>query len=199
VLDTSTFRHVGGTSEIHVDVRVLAATNRDLTAMIRQGQFREDLYYRMSTISMELPPLRKRGSDVERIANYFVGIMNERFQSSKRIGDEALGLLRRHTWPGNVRELLRAVEGAMVVCEGTEIQPSHLPQAVRNSAAGEHAGKSSSNGTGEFPSLEVLEKNHIQRALELSGGHRGNAARMLGLSERSLYRKMNDFGWLHED
>ena len=199
VLDTSTFRRVGGTSEIHVDVRVLAATNRNLPAMIHQGQFREDLYYRMSTISMELPPLRKRGSDVERIANYFVGVMNERFQSSKRIGEEALRLLRRHTWPGNVRELLRAVEGAMVVCEGTEILPSHLPPALRNPAGGEHAEKSSSNGTGEFLSLEALEKNHIERALQLSGGHRGNAARMLGLSERSLYRKMNDFGWLREE
>lgn len=194
VLDTSTFRHVGGTSEVHVDVRVLAATNRDLPAMIRQQQFREDLYYRMSTISIELPPLRKRGSDVELIANYCVGIMNERFQSSKRIGDETLRLLRGHTWPGNVRELLRAVEGAMVMCEGQEILPSHLPPAVRNSNGGENAGKSA-----PFSTLDLLEKNHIQRALELSGGHRGNAARMLGLSERSLYRKMNEFGWLHEE
>ena len=79
VLDTSVFRHVGGTAEVHVDVRVLAATNRDLQSMVRQGQFREDLYYRMSTISLELPPLRKRGADVELLARHFVALMNERF------------------------------------------------------------------------------------------------------------------------
>jgi DNA-binding NtrC family response regulator len=194
VLDTSTFRHVGGTSEIHVDVRVLAATNRDLPAMARQGQFREDLYYRMSTIGIELPPLRKRGTDVELIANYFVGVMNERFQSARRIGEEALALLRKHAWPGNVRELLRAIEGAMVICEGPEILPCHLPQSVRGAGAHEPAG-----AAGDFPTLEVLEKNHIQRALQLSGGHRGNAARMLGMSERNLYRKMKDLGWAAPD
>jgi DNA-binding NtrC family response regulator len=189
VLDTSTFRHVGGTKEIHVDVRVLAATNRDLPAMIRHNQFREDLYYRMSTIGIELPPLRKRDADIELIANYFVGIMNERFESSRRIGEEAMALLRRHTWPGNVRELLRTVEGAMVVCEGPEILPEHLPASVRGVQT-----PASPDAT-EFPTLEALEKSHIQKALQLSSGHRSNAARMLGMSERNLYRKMKDLGW----
>ncbi len=195
VLDTSVFRRVGGTVEVRVDVRVLAATNRDLQAMVRQGQFREDLYYRMSTISMELPPLRKRGADVELLAKHFVALMNERFESSKRIGEEALKTLRRHTWPGNVRELLHAVEGAMVVCEGEEILPEHLSQSVRGSIAAEHSALShSSNGTEKFPTLDELEQSHIQRALHISGGHRGIAARMLGISERNLYRKLRDLG-----
>jgi len=86
VLDTSVFRHVGGTSEIRVDVRVLAATNRDLRSMVRKGLFREDLYYRMTTISLEIPPLRGRGGDVELLARHFVGVLNERFASSKNIG-----------------------------------------------------------------------------------------------------------------
>ncbi|MDE3199109.1 MAG: sigma 54-interacting transcriptional regulator, partial [Acidobacteriota bacterium] len=158
VLDTSTFRHVGGTAEIHVDVRVLAATNRNLPAMIRNGQFREDLYYRMSTIPMELPPLRKRGSDIELIANYFVGIMNERFQSSRRIGADAMTILRRHTWPGNVRELLRAVEGAMVVCDGPEILPQHLPQSVRTGGMDSPFAHASNGTSADFPTLEALEK-----------------------------------------
>jgi DNA-binding NtrC family response regulator len=191
VLDTSVFRHVGGTKEVRVDVRILAATNRDLQSMVRQGQFREDLYYRMSTISVELPPLRQRGSDVELLARHFVAAMNERFASSKRIGDAALGVLRRHTWPGNVRELLHAVEGAMVVCEGTEILPEHLPSSVRGGTA-----KSSLNGTGKLPTLDEMERNHIRLALQASEGHRGHAATMLGISERNLYRKLRELGLL---
>lgn len=189
VLDTSVFRRVGGTAEVHVDVRVLAATNRDLQAMVRQGQFREDLYYRMSTISLEVPPLRKRGADVELLAKHFVAVMNERFASSKRIGDQALHALRRHTWPGNVRELLHAVEGAVVVCEGDEILPEHLPHSVCAPAPRE-------NGSHKFPTLEELETSHIHRALEVSNGHRGNAARILGISERNLYRKLRELGLL---
>jgi DNA-binding NtrC family response regulator len=186
VLDTSTFRHVGGTTEVHVDVRVLAATNRDLQAMVRQGQFREDLYYRMSTISLELPPLRQRGSDVELLARHFVAAMNERFSSSKSINEAALAVLRRHTWPGNVRELLHVVEGAMVVCEGQEILPEHLPLSAR--------AKTSPNGHEKLPTLDELERNHIRLALQASDGHRGNAARILGISERNLYRKLRELG-----
>jgi DNA-binding NtrC family response regulator len=191
VLDTSAFRHVGGTTEVRVDVRILAATNRDLQSMVRQGQFREDLYYRMSTINVEVPPLRQRGSDVELLAQRFVATMNERFASSKRIGNAAMKVLRRHSWPGNVRELLHAVEGAMVVCEGAEILPEHLPASVRGPTM-----KSPSNGTTKLPTLDEMERNHIRLALRASEGHRGDAARILGISERNLYRKLREFGLL---
>ncbi len=191
VLDTSSFRHVGGTAEVRVDVRVLAATNRDLPSMVRQGQFREDLYYRMSTISLEVPPLRKRGADVELLAMHFIAAMNERFASSKQISEAALAVLRRHNWPGNVRELLHAVEGAMVVCEGSEILPQHLPSSVRGAAA-----RNSPNGAEKLPTLDELERNHIRLALQVSEGHRGNAARILGISERNLYRKLRELGLL---
>src|ERR1039457_5278078 len=130
VLDTSVFRHVGGTSEIRVDVRVLAATNRDLRAMVSKGLFREDLFYRMSTITVELPPLRKRGADIELLARHFVGMLNERYGSSKVLGEGALDALRGHSWPGNVRELVHAVEAAVVVCEGEAILAEHLPPSV---------------------------------------------------------------------
>jgi DNA-binding NtrC family response regulator len=195
VLDTSVFRHVGGTTEVHVDVRVLAATNRDLTAMVRQGQFREDLYYRMSTISLEVPALRQRGPDVELLARHFVAVMNERFASSKRIGGAALEVLRRHSWPGNVRELLHAVEGAMVVCEGEEVLPEHLPQSVRAGVGKDPLG-GERNGTGKIPTLDELQRDHIRLAMQVSEGHRGNAARLLGISERNLYRKLRELGML---
>jgi DNA-binding NtrC family response regulator len=192
VLDTSQFRRVGGTKEVRVDVRVLAATNRDLSAMAGKGLFRGDLYYRMSTITIEIPPLRERGCDIELLANRFVAVMNDRYGSSKRIGEAALQALRSHAWPGNVRELLHAVEAAMVVCEGEEILPGHLPPAIRGSAV---AGQPVQPADGvRLPTLDELERAHVRLALEASGGHRGNAAKILGISERNLYRKLRELG-----
>ena len=191
VLDASTFRHVGGTAEVHVDVRILAATNRDLSAMVRQGHFREDLYYRLSTIRVEMPPLRDRGQDVELLAMHFVGSFNERFGSSKRISEQALAAMRRHSWPGNVRELLHAIEAAMVVSEGDEILLENLPGALRAPAA---APFDAETGSKTMSSLEELERRHIRAVLEACGGHRGKAAEILGISERNLYRKLRELG-----
>ena len=194
VLDTSTFRHVGGTAEIRVDVRILTATNRDVSSMVRQGLFREDLFYRLSTITVEVPPLRARGTDVELLAQQFVATLNERFGSGKRISEEALQLFRSHNWPGNVRELLHAVEAAMVLCEGTCILPEHLPATFRNSRVAMVSSFSSKGAS--LPTLEQAEREHIRLALEASNGHRGNAARILGISERNLYRKLHEHGLL---
>jgi len=194
VLDTSAFRRVGGTAEVRVDVRVLAATNRDLRAMLRQGQFREDLYYRMSTITLEIPPLRSRGSDIALLARHFVTMLNERFESSKRISDAALEVCRMHSWPGNVRELLHVVESAMVVCEGPEILPEHLPQTIRGAHFAESAALPEHDG--KLPTLDELERSHIRKTLQSCNGHRGNAARILGMSERNLYRKLHELGLL---
>jgi len=191
VLDTSVFRHVGGTSEIRVDVRVLAATNRDLRAMVGKGLFREDLFYRMTTITVEIPPLRQRGADIGLLARHFMGMLNERYGSGKVLGESALEALARHSWPGNVRELLHAVEAAVVVCEGEEVLAEHLPASVRGSPAPAAATATMLDG-GRLPTLVELELMHIRRALEASHGHRGNAARMLGISERNLYRKLKE-------
>jgi len=191
VLDASTFRHVGGTKEIRVDVRVIAATNRDLPAMVRQGLFREDLYYRFSTIRIETPPLRERSGDVALLAEHFVRRLNERYGFSKRLAPETLQRLERHAWPGNVRELMHVVESAFVICDGTQIQTEHLPAAI-GAVAGPPGG-----GAGDaLPTLRDLEREHIERVLRASGGHRGNAARILGISERNLYRKIAEFGLL---
>jgi two-component system, NtrC family, response regulator HydG len=194
VLDTSTFRHVGGTKEIHVDVRVLTATNRDIHAMMRQGLFREDLFYRLSTITIEVPPLRSRGADVDLLTQQFLAMLNERFGSSKHISTEALELLLRHSWPGNVRELLHVLEGAVVLCEGPCILPEHLPIALRNAKM--IAKASSSMEDSSLLSLQEAERKHIKAALEASKGHRGHAARILGISERNLYRKLREHDFL---
>ena len=189
VLDTSRFRHVGGTSEIHVDVRILAATNRDLASMVRQGLFREDLYYRLRTVVLTLPPLRDRGSDIDLLARHFVHLLSERFGVRKRISPAALQVLRSHHWPGNVRELLHVVESAVVVAEGPEILPEHLPAQLAMAAASAPA-----RPDGQIATLEELEKSHIELALKASQGHRGQAARALGISERNLYRKLRSYG-----
>jgi DNA-binding NtrC family response regulator len=191
VLDTSVFRHVGGTSEIRVDVRVLAATNRDLRAMVTKGLFREDLFYRMSTITVEIPPLRKRIGDVELLARRFVDMLNERYGGRKRLGDAALEALRNHSWPGNVRELLHAVEAAVVVCEDEEIEPDHLPPSVHRVAEMPSSAVPEVDA-GRMPTLEEMELMHIRRVLEANHGHRGNAAKVLGISERNLYRKLKE-------
>jgi DNA-binding NtrC family response regulator len=191
VLDTSTFRHVGGTSEIRVDVRIIAATNRDLGAMVRQGLFREDLFYRLSTITVHVPPLRERRDDILVLAQHYVEIFNQRFGFRKRIGDAARELLKRHDWPGNVRELLHVVEAAMVVSEGEEIRPEHLAAALRTppSAAIDPVGED-----GRARTLDEMERAHIELALRMTKGHRGEAAAMLGISERNLYRKIREYG-----
>jgi DNA-binding NtrC family response regulator len=187
VLDTGTFRHVGGTAEIHVDVRVLAATNRDIPAMVRQGLFREDLFYRLNTIRIEIPPLRERAGDIELLARHFVAMLNERYESARRISPETLCALAAYHWPGNVRELLHAMEAAMVVSDGDEILPEHLPTSIRPS-------KPVVVTAGGVPTLEELERKHIALALEASAGHRGRAAELLGISERNLYRQLRDYG-----
>jgi DNA-binding NtrC family response regulator len=191
VLDASTFRHVGGTQEIKVDVRVLAATNRDLPALGRQGLFREDLYYRLRTISVELPPLRTRPDDIDLLARHFAGLINERYGFRRHISESTMAHLRSHAWPGNVRELLHAVESAMVVCDGTEVRPEHLPAAVRQTTP---AAPPQGGAAAPIQTLEQMERAQIELALRETAGHRGQAATLLGISERNLYRKLREYG-----
>ena len=197
VLDASTFRRVGGTAEIRVDVRIVAATNRDLEALVRQGLFREDLYYRLNTIAIEMPPLRSRAGDVERLALHFLARFNLRNDSHKRFAPAALERISRHGWPGNVRELLHAVEAAAVVCEDEEILPRHLPPALREPVTAVAPEPGEPSGAGQrLPSLEQLERAHIERVLRACDGHRGQAAAILGISERNLYRKLRAYALL---
>jgi DNA-binding NtrC family response regulator len=191
VLDASTFRHVGGTAEIRVDVRVLAATNRHLPSLVKQGLFREDLLYRLSTITVEVPALRERRDDVALLAEHFVAVRNDRYGSQRRLSQRALEVLERHDWPGNVRELLHAIEAAMVVCDGDEILPRHLPHSLNPPPAAAPVATEAPLAT-----LEQMEREHIERALRATDGHRGNAARILGISERNLYRKLREYGLL---
>jgi DNA-binding NtrC family response regulator len=148
----------------------------------------------MSTITVDVPPLRQRGEDVELLAGHFVAVLNERYGSYKRLSGEALEVLRGHCWPGNVRELQHVIESAVVVCDDDIIRPQHIPLPVTLSPVPEVLGSGPANGN--LPTLDELERRHIRFVLQSTGGHRGNAARILGISERNLYRKLHDLSLL---
>jgi DNA-binding NtrC family response regulator len=182
VLETGTFFRVGGTRPRRVDVRVVAATNRDLAEAMRTGEFRQDLFYRINTITVSLPPLRDRPDDIAVLARHFVETKTT--YGTRRLGDKALALIESYAWPGNVRELLHAIERAVILAKGDEIQPEDLPPEVAGAAAGHAAGAATA------ASLEAMERQHIVNTLRQVGGHRGKAAALLEIDPKTLYRKM---------
>ncbi len=189
VLETGRFRRLGGTREIAVDVRVISATNRDLAEAVSRGRFREDLFFRLSTLTVKIPPLRERREDIPLLVRHFTRGFNLRFSLSKAFGPQALDALQRHHWPGNIRELIHAVEQAMVLAEGETIEVQDLPASVWPST-GAHPGLAAV--TEPLP-LREIERLHVLGVLEKVGGNRAQAARILGISERNLYRLLSRY------
>jgi DNA-binding NtrC family response regulator len=187
VIETGVFRRLGGTADIRVDVRVIAATNRSLESMIQSGQFREDLYYRLNVFSLVVPPLRERRDDIPLLVEHF--IRNSSIVAKRRVAVSApaMEVLQRYHWPGNVRELENVIERALILCDGGSIEPEHLPLGVRI----EPAFRSESDDQ-RLTTLEEVERRYIRRVLEECKGHRQKAAAILGISERNLYRKLKE-------
>ena len=189
LLDTHTFRRVGDTREIAANVRIIAATNRDLVTEVNEGRFREDLYYRLSVMPLYLPPLRARSrEDLAELIRRIVEDVRANLPSAPRsIGDDALDRLARHAWPGNIRELRNVLERAMIVGRGTErIEVRHLPFEVRDASA--------PNTEHYVPmTLEETERVHIERALEAHKGNRTHTASELGISRATLIKKIKDY------
>jgi DNA-binding NtrC family response regulator len=183
-IETGTFSRVGGTRPRRVDVRLVAATNRDLAEAMKAGEFRQDLYYRINTITVHLPPLRERPDDVALLAKHFVE--SNATYGLKRLSAAALSALEAYAWPGNVRELLHAIERAVILSKGDEILPSDLPPEV----LGSNAPPVPSAGG----SLETMERQHIVAVLRQVSGHRGKAAALLAIDPKTLYRKINSYG-----
>jgi DNA-binding NtrC family response regulator len=181
-LETGTFFRVGGTRPRRVDVRIVAATNRDLAEAMRHGEFRQDLYYRINTIAVALPPLRDRREDIALLARHFVE--RNAAYGVKRLSAPALAVLESYAWPGNVRELQHAIERAVILGKGDEILPEDLPPEV---AAG---GAPSTSAAPAAGSLEGMERQHIITTLRQVGGHRGKAAALLEIDPKTLYRKI---------
>jgi DNA-binding NtrC family response regulator len=181
-LETGVFYRVGGTRPRTVDVRVVAATNRDLAEAMRAGEFRQDLYYRINTITVSLPPLRERREDIALLAQHFLEI--KAAYGPKRLAPAALAALEAYDWPGNVRELLHAIERGAILSKGEEIEPGDLPPEVLGS------GRPAPVPAG---SLESMERTHIVATLRQVGGHRGKAAALLGIDPKTLYRKIHGY------
>jgi len=189
VLETGTFRRLGGTVDIRVDVRVIAATNRSLEAMMKDGQFREDLYYRLNVFSITIPPLRERRGDIPMLVEHFIHHSSLASKREARVSAEALEALQRYPWPGNVRELKNVIEHALILCDSDVIEREHLPMAIRMGPS--FGGEDEATG---LLTLEEAEKSYIRRVLHECKGHRQKAAHILGISERTLYRKLQEIG-----
>ena len=188
VLQDRVFERVGGNEAIAVDVRLIAATNRDLAAYVQAGRFREDLFYRLNVIQIEMPPLRARGTDVLLLARHFL----QKFAKNNRkaitdFTEAAREKLLAHAWPGNVRELENAIERAVVLCDALSIDEVHLPVDVR-------AGATMSAPRVPGSKLAEIERHAILTTLESVGGSTTKAAAMLGISMRTIQYRLHDYG-----
>lgn len=189
VLETGRFRRLGSTSETVVDVRVVAATNRDLAQAAARGHFREDLYYRLATFTVAIPPLREHPDDIPDLAEHFLARFNQRFSYSKRLDRAAVELLQQYAWPGNVRELVHVIEQCVVLCDGEVIRVEDLPAGLQLARANLPPSVSGD----EIPSLREIQRRHILWVLEKVAGNRAMAAQALGISERTFYRLLERF------
>lgn len=184
VLQDGAFLKVGGTQPCQVNVRIIAASNRNLEEAIREKHFREDLYYRLNVIRIDLPPLRDRREDIPLLTRYFMAKYSKKIgKDVRRIADDALQALVWYPWPGNIRELENMVERALVVTETDEIRREDLPVELLGIAEVEHRDLT----------LKSVEKDHISRVLKLTGGNKKQAARELGVNAATLWRKLKLF------
>lgn len=190
VLETKEFRRLGGTKVIKVDTRIIAATNRNLEEAVKQGDFREDLYYRLNVVPLHLPPLRERAEDIPLLVNRFLIAFSIQYRREpKEVSRDALRLLRLYAWPGNVRQLRNLMERLVVTVKDTTIQPEHLPEDIQASKEDVRT-MLVTLGT----SLEQIERDAIQRTLAEVTNHREKAAKLLGISLRALQYKIKEYG-----
>jgi DNA-binding NtrC family response regulator len=189
-LEEKTFKRVGGAQDVKVDVRVIAATNRSLQEEVKKGHFREDLFYRLNVMAVELPPLRGRKGDVALLIDHYVDNFNTEFRKKIRgVSPGAMAALQAYPWRGNVRELRNAVERAMLLAEGNELNESHFPMLT----ASEGELSTAMGLPGEGINLEALERSLVVQALERSGWNQTKAATLLGLNRDQIRYRIEKF------
>lgn len=178
------FKRVGGAEDIAVDIRIVAASNKDLESEVRTGRFRSDLYFRLKVVSIHLPPLNERGDDILMLARHFLREFSRKFNKGFRdVSPDAARLMLSYRWPGNVRELRNLVERAVLLEEGRQLEVEHLPAEV----AGRRL---ASDGAIALPTLAQIEADHIAEVLKLTAGNKSRAARVLGISRQGLIEKL---------
>lgn len=191
VIEEQRLRRVGGTAEIPIDVRVLAASNRDVEQAVRDGALRADLFYRLNVFTIQLPPLRERVEDLPALAQMFVqhyAALNHREVAG--LDEECLNALNAHPWPGNVRQLRNVIERAVIVSEGRTIRKRDLPEEFRATSSSDGGNISIRLGS----SLEEVERELISKTIDFTGGNKTRAAEILGVSAKTLYNKLDRFG-----
>ncbi len=190
-LENGEIMPVGSNDVRHVDVRVVAATKRELAEMVAEGTFRDDLFYRLKQVMIRLPSLRERREDIPLLIDHFIAEANVRHGKSVRgITSEAIRRLSNHQWHGNVRELRSVIDSMVVLAEGEQLDVNDLPESVRGSTDIVLAGAMSTAGL----SMNDMEKLHIMNTLKMTGGNREKAAKILGIGARTLYRKLKEYG-----
>ena len=191
VLEDQKVRRVGGSQEVLVDARVIAATNQDPRKAVADGRLREDLYYRLNVFTLPLPPLRDRKPDIPLLAQHFIHLCNAKHHAEvEGLRDGTLDLLMRYPWPGNVRELKNTIERAVVLAKGKWIELAHLPVYFLESAAGPSAAVSVTPGA----TIAEIEKQMILKTLEATGNNKAEAARQLGLDVKTIRNKLKAYG-----
>jgi DNA-binding NtrC family response regulator len=191
-LEERSVRPIGGTSEVAFDVRIIAATNRDIETAIEEGQFREDLYYRINVLQIDLPPLRERGTDILLLARHFVDQFAVRANKHiAGISNAAAEKLLNYAWPGNVRELRNTIERAVVLTGYEKISVDDLPEKIRDYKASRFLVES--DNPSELVPVEEVERRYILHVLKTVGGNKTLAARVLGLDRKTLYRKLQQY------
>src|SRR5437867_2057524 len=190
-IDHRNFKRVGGAQDISVDIRIVAATNKDLEAEVRAGRFRGDLYFRLKVVSIHMPRLQDRGDDVLLLARHFLREFARKFQ--KRLSDispEAAQMLRDYAWPGNVRELRNLIERVVLLEEGRRLQPEHLSAEFTGRVAVAAEAAPAAKDAIALPTLAQMEADHIGEVLRLTAGNKSRAARILGISRQGLIEKL---------
>ncbi|MCA9473742.1 MAG: sigma-54 dependent transcriptional regulator [Nitrospirales bacterium] len=190
VLQEHEIRRVGGVASLEVDVRILAATNKNLKKLVEQGKFREDLYYRLNVVTIVLPPLRDRFQDIPTLVDHFLakyGTMGSKKVTN--VGSQAMALLMQYDWPGNVRELEHTIEHAIVMAGRSTIMPQDLPETITSQGASKPASPSA------WKTLEQLEREHILRVLEAYHGDEARTAEILGVHRKTIQRKLKEYGY----
>ncbi len=197
VLQERAFERVGGTKPVPVNIRIIAATNKNLKQETEQGRFREDLYYRLNVLYLVLPPLRERVEDIRLLVDHMI----EKYASERRPGLQVTGvdqevdrLLYSYSWPGNVRELENAIERAMVLCPGNIIRVSDLPKEFKKSISHSLQLEGISDNAQLYETLDMVEKSMIERALAISGNVQSHAAELLGIGKSGLNQKIKKYG-----
>jgi transcriptional regulator with GAF, ATPase, and Fis domain len=193
VLQEREFQRLGGTATLKADVRLIAATNRDLTAEMAAGRFRSDLFYRLGVFNVHLPPLRERGDDVLLLADSFVRSLAAKMgMGDVTLSRDARELLRRHAWPGNVRELQNAVERALITCEGTLVTAAHLAISLPSEESSPPGSPEPVRPAASL-ALDELERKAIIDALQRTHGRKARAAALLGLTRFQLHNRLKRY------